>query len=49
MTPFIRQPPNWDSARDTDPYYVDPEDEENGDVWDDDSIPVNIYGETDDE
>ena len=40
MSPFIRQkPPQWD---------MEPDDAELG--WeDDDSVPVNIFGETDEE
>ena len=48
MIPFVRQPPNWDSARNTDPYYISPEEEAKWEDpgWDEDDIPVNIYGET---
>ena len=47
--PFVRQPPNWDSARNTDPHYISPEEEaamsDAPPDWDDDSIPVNVDGE----
>jgi hypothetical protein len=39
MTPFVRLPPVWED---------EPTDEELG--WaDDDSVPINIYGETEEE
>jgi hypothetical protein len=30
---------------DDDPYFFDEEPTDEGDVWDDDSVPVNIWGE----